>query len=153
MTIIELDLPKTQRVCFALLTLIVTTLWSRRRMVHRPRASMHLLREQGQDGWSPQLCEKILAISLQELACVLGVSEDVLRRRPDDVIVQKRLGAFAEVLDRLLEIRPDLPSAVFHMKNTPIRALNRRTLLEAIREGEHEKALRYLQTIGGGQNG
>lgn len=115
--------------------------------------SKQLLREPGRYAWSPLLCSTMLGISLQELAFILGLSEYALHRRPDAPIVQRRLGAFAEVLDWLLVITPDVESAAFHLKNTPIRALKQRTLLETIGDGEYEKALRYLQTIVGGQNG
>lgn len=122
-------------------------------MTQQPKASKQLLREPGQGDWSPSPYERVFGISSQELATALGVSESALRLRPDDTFVQMKLGILADVLDRLLELRPDVTTAAFHMKNTPIKDLNHRTLFEAISEGEHEKALRYLQTICGGQSG
>ncbi|ALN90171.1 hypothetical protein LG3211_1195 [Lysobacter gummosus] len=39
------------------------------------------------------------------------------------------------------------------MKNTPIRVLSHRTLFEAVKDNDSQEALRYLQTISGGQSG
>ena len=60
---------------------------------------------------------------------------------------------YRQVLEALQELRPDDRNVVFKMKSTPIRALGGRTLEEAVLSGDAEKALRYLQTVSGGQNG
>lgn len=122
-------------------------------MTQQPKASKHLLRELALDDWSPPLYGCVLGISSQELASALGVSEEILHLRPGDTFVQRKLGIFADVLERLLDLRPNVASAAFHMKNTPIRELDHRRVSEAISEGGHVKALRYLQRICAGQNG
>lgn len=61
--------------------------------------------------------------------------------------------AYRQVLEALRELRPDDPDFALKMKDTPIRELGDRTLEEAVRAGDAEKALRYLQIISGGQNG
>src|SRR5690606_20073859 len=44
-------------------------------------------------------------------------------------------------------------SVALTMRVTPIRELGNQTLEQAVLAGEAEKALRYLQSISGGQNG
>lgn len=65
----------------------------------------------------------------------------------------QRLGELAEVFGRMLELRTDPATAAFHMKNTPIPILNHRTLFETVAKHDSERALRYLQSISGGQSG
>lgn len=61
--------------------------------------------------------------------------------------------AYRQVLEALRELRPDGPDVALKMKDTPMRELGSRILEEAVRTGDAEKALRYLQIISGGQNG
>ena len=96
---------------------------------------------------------KTLGITELELALALGVHLNVLLLHPGDSRVQRGLNTFADVFARLLDIRPDPIAAAFHMKNVPIRVLGHRTLFEAMKDNDFERALRYLQTISGGQNG
>lgn len=107
----------------------------------------HLFQEPGQDALSPSLVAKALDITERELASIIGVSLNVLRFRPESQDVQTRICNFAGVFDLLLELKPDPVDAAFHMKNTPIRLLNHRTLLEAVKDNESEKAKRYLLSI------
>lgn len=122
-------------------------------MTHLIQTSKHLFCAPGQEVWSPALFVEVLGISDAEIASALGVHESFMRLHPSDAIVQKKLGSFAEVFDQLLTLRPDATTAVFHMKNTPIRVLNHRTLFEVVRDNEPEKALRYLQSVSAGQSG
>ena len=122
-------------------------------MTQQIQASEQLFRVPGQEIWSPKLFAKVLGISEPEMASSLGVRESFMRLHPGDAIVQKKLGNFVDVFDQLLKLRPDVATAAFHMKNTPIRVLNHRTLFEVLRDSESEKALRYLQSISGGQSG
>lgn len=112
-----------------------------------------LFREPGQEDLSPARIARSLDITEMELASALGVHLDVLRLHPEDVRVQRHLRAFAGVFARLLELRPDPIAAAFNMKNAPIRVLNNRTLFEAVKDNDSQEALRYLQTISGGQSG
>ena len=57
------------------------------------------------------------------------------------------------VFQRLLELSPSASSAAFHLAHTPIRVLAGRTMAAAIRDGDVDHVLRYLQTISGGANG
>lgn len=122
-------------------------------MTRQARTSEQMFRNPDQEIWSPMLFAKVLGVSESEMASALGVHESVMRLRPGDPSIQKKLGSFAEVFDKLLELRPDAATAAFHMKNTPIRVLNHRTLFEVIRDNASEQALRYLQTISNGQAG
>ncbi|KQZ59122.1 hypothetical protein ASD53_05960 [Lysobacter sp. Root559] len=87
------------------------------------------------------------------MAYAFNVSESVMRLHPEDTAIQKKLSSFADVFDRLLDLNPDTAMAVFHTKNTPIRVLGQRTILDLLRDNESEKILRYLQTVSGGQSG
>ena len=122
-------------------------------MASEIQESGDLFREPGQEGLSPLRFATLLDITETELASALGVHPDVLRLHPMDERVQCSLSAFAGVFARLLELKPDPVAAAFHMKNTPIRVLSHRTLFEAVKDNDSQKALRYLQTISGGQSG
>lgn len=113
----------------------------------------HLFREPGQEILSPALLAASLEVSAGQLAAALGVHPNVVQHHPQDPTVQRRLGELAEVFGRLLELRSDPVSAAFHMKNTPIPILNHRTLFEAVAKHDSERAVRYLQSISGGQSG
>lgn len=102
---------------------------------------------------SPRRLAELLDITGRELASALQVHPCVMRLHPDNALLQDRLGAYAAVFARLLELRSDPVAAAFHMKNTPVWVLRHRTLFETVRDGDASKALRYLQTISGGQNG
>lgn len=112
-----------------------------------------LFSELGRQILSPGRLAKLLDIPERELASALRVHPSILRLRPDNALLQDRLGAYIAIFARLLELRPDPVAAAFHMKNTPIWVLRHRTLFETVRDGDTSKALRYLQTISGGQNG
>lgn len=118
-----------------------------------PLQSSDLFREPGQSGLSPARFAKALGITELQLAAALEVHLSVLRLHPENAQVQCRLRSFSDVFARLLEIIPDTSAAAFHMKNTPIRVLNYRTLFEAVKDNDSQKALRYLQTISDGQCG
>lgn len=107
-------------------------------------------------GQHPLLSKRLatlLDITERELASHLHVHPSILRWRPTNTLLQQRLQTLEEVLSRLVELKPDPVSAAFHLKNTPIPLLGHRTLLETVSDGDAHKALRYLQTISGGQNG
>jgi len=122
-------------------------------MTLRDDSYKHRFREPGQEILSPALLAASLEVSGGQLAAVLGVHHDVMRHHPDDPTVQRRLGELAEVFGRLLELRADPATAAFHMKNTPVAILNHRTLFEAVATHDSERAVRYLQSISGGQSG
>lgn len=113
----------------------------------------YLFREPGQTLLSPTLIAEGLDISTGQLASALGVHRNLMRHHPENPTVQRRLGELAEVFGRLLELRTDPVTAAFHMKNTPIRILNHRTLFETVAKHDAAKAMRYLQSICGGQSG
>lgn len=120
----------------------------------KPRpTSQQLFRAPGEAIWSPALIATVLGLSASEIAYAFNVSESVMRLHPEDTAIQKKLSSFADVFDRLLDLNPDTAMAVFHTKNTPIRVLGQRTILDLLRNNESEKVLRYLQTVSGGQSG
>ncbi|WP_157510299.1 hypothetical protein [Lysobacter sp. Root559] len=120
----------------------------------KPRpTSQQLFHAPGEAIWSPALIATALGLSASEMAYAFNVSESVMRLHPEDTAIQKKLSSFADVFDRLLDLNPDTAMAVFHTKNTPIRVLGQRTILDLLRDNESEKILRYLQTVSGGQSG
>lgn len=50
-------------------------------------------------------------------------------------------------------IPDDGPRLAFHARNTPIRALGGRTIMETVTAGQADKAARYLQTLFAGADG
>lgn len=120
----------------------------------KPRpTSQQLFRAPGEAIWSPALIATALGLSSSEMAFAFNISERVMRLHPEDAAIQQKLSAFADVFDRLLDLNPDTATAVFHIKNTSIRVLGERTILDLLRDNEAEKVLRYLQTVSGGQSG
>ena len=58
------------------------------------------------------------------------------------------------MLDLLEWIIPDDgPRLAFHARNTPIKVLEGRTIVEAMIAGQADMAARYLQTLSSGANG
>lgn len=115
--------------------------------------STELFREPGTTRLSPNRVAKTLALDLSALADAIGVHRNTLRLHPDSAKTQEGLRELNRVFLALLEVKADELQTSFHMMNTPIRVLGQRTLFEAVRDGDVDKALRYIQTISGGQNG
>lgn len=112
-----------------------------------------LFREPGETYLSPAKFATTLEVDLAVLADALGVHRNTMRLHPESSRTQERMRDYNHVFLCLLSLKPDVRDAAFHMKNTPIRVLGGRTLFEAVKDGETDKALRYLQSISGGQNG
>ena len=112
-----------------------------------------LFREPGQTFLSPVRFATTLELDLSVLADALGVHRNTMRLHPESPRTQQRLLDYNRVFQALLGMKPEVHDAAFHMKNTPIRVLGQRTLFEAVRDGDTAKALRYLQSVSGGQNG
>lgn len=66
--------------------------------------------------------------------------------------VQYRLDRDRVFAELLLTV-PDRREAEARLQTVKIRVLGDRTLLDAVEAGDAEKALRYLKSISGGQNG
>lgn len=112
-----------------------------------------VFREPGTTHLSPRLFAQVMELDLADVAEALGVHRNTMRSHPTSTRTQERMRDFNRVFLALTLQKADIADAVFHMKNTPIRVLGGRTLFEAVRDGDTEKALRYLQTISSGQNG
>lgn len=61
--------------------------------------------------------------------------------------------ASSMVMRILIGLNSDQEIVAKHMQETPIRVLGGRTIAKALSDGDVDKVLRYLQSIGGGQNG
>ena len=59
----------------------------------------------------------------------------------------------ARVLTAMTQIQPDVVTAVYHIKNTPIPAFDYHTLFEVIVEGRTEDALKYIRSVSSGAAG
>ncbi|WP_448482213.1 DNA-binding protein [Pseudoxanthomonas mexicana] len=108
------------------------------------------------DQLSPQVIAGKLHFTLDELAATIRVSihRNTLRLHPEVASVQTGLGEWKRVLDLLEWIIPnDGPRLAFHARNTPMRVLEGRTIVEAVTAGQADKAARYLQTLSAGANG
>ncbi len=106
------------------------------------------------DPLSPQVIAGKLHITLDELAAMIRVHRNTLRLHPEVASVQIGLGEWKRVLDLLEWIIPDDGLRLaFHARNTPIRVLEGRTIMEAVTAGHADKAARYLQTLSAGANG
>ena len=112
-----------------------------------------LFREPGETYLSPTRFAEALGLDLSALADALHVHRNTMRLHPESPRTQEALREYNRVFLALLELKRDVADAAFHMKNTPVRVLGQRTLFEAVRDGHAEKAMRYLQSLSGGQNG
>ncbi len=112
-----------------------------------------IFREPGQSYLSPSKFAQVMGLDMGVLADALGVHRNTMRLHPESRRTQERLSDFNRVFLALLELQSDPVRAAFQMKNTPIRVLNQRTLFQAVKDGDVEPALRYLQTVCAGQNG
>lgn len=112
-----------------------------------------IFRESGATYLSPARVGKVMELDLGVLADALGVDRNTIRLHPQNQRIQDRLLQFNKVFLALLHVQQDPVKAAFHLKSTPIRVLGQRTLLEAVKDGDEDKALRYLHTISDGQNG
>ncbi|MCF7221503.1 DNA-binding protein [Marilutibacter chinensis] len=112
-----------------------------------------LFREPGQTYLSPARFATTLELDLSVLANALGVHRNTMRLHPESPRTQERMRDYNRVFLALLGLKPNVRDAAFHMKNTPVRVLGQRTLFDAVKDGDTDKALRYLQSISGGQNG
>lgn len=112
-----------------------------------------IFRETGKTYLSPTKFASVMDLDLGAVAEALGVHRNTMRLHPESQRTQDRLSDFNKVFLALRDLQSDAATAAFHMKNTPIRVLGQRTLFETVRDGDAEKALRYLRSISGGQNG
>jgi hypothetical protein len=112
-----------------------------------------LFREPGQTYLSPAKFATALELDLSVLANALGVHRNTMRLHPESPRMQERMRDYNRVFLALFSLKADVRDAAFHMKNTPVRVLGHRTLFEAVKDGDTEPALRYLQSISSGQNG
>jgi hypothetical protein len=112
-----------------------------------------LFGEPGRTYLSPARFATTLELDLSVLANALGVHRNTMRLHPENPRTQERMRDYNRVFLALMNLKPDVRDAAFHMKNTPIRVLGQRTLFKAVKDGNTEKAMCYLQSISGGQNG
>jgi hypothetical protein len=122
-------------------------------VLQHPIDPTEILREPGTSQLSPQRAAALLDLDLAAIAEALGVHRNTMRLHPDGRRTQEQMRDLNRIFQALLQQKADPTDAAFHLKNTPIRVLGNRTLFEAFKAGDTEKALRYLQTTSSGQNG
>lgn len=111
------------------------------------------LREPGTADLSPSAVAEVLGLQQQELAKLAGVHRNTLRLHPDSPQVQAMLRNLARVLTAMTQVQPDVVTAVYHIKNTPIPAFQYRTLFEMIVARRIEDALTYIRSVSSGAAG
>lgn len=107
-------------------------------------------RQPGQAHLSPLRFRAFFGLGIDEIERTLGAPLWLLRREPDDPVVQLRLLAFMRVHSALIDLGKDPISAALHLRNTPIRAFRHQTLFEVVRDGRVAEALGYLDSISSG---
>nr|WP_180166591.1 DNA-binding protein [Stenotrophomonas sp. SbOxS2]NYT99443.1 DNA-binding protein [Stenotrophomonas sp. SbOxS2] len=111
------------------------------------------LREPGTTDLSPTAIGEVLGLGQQELAQLAGVHRNTMRLHPDSPRVQALLRNLARVLTAMTQIQPDIVTAVYHIKNTPIPAFKYRTMFEVIVAGRTEDVLTYVRSASSGAAG
>ena len=99
---------------------------------------------------SPLRFRQFFGLGIGELERTLRAPLWLLRREPEDPVVQLRLLAFLRVHSSLVELGKDPVTAGFHLRNTPIPAFQYQTLFEVVRDGRVADALGYLDSIKSG---
>lgn len=94
-----------------------------------------------------------LGLKTEELARLIRVHHNTLKLHPETSSVRSGMATLTHVMRLLGKVQSDPGLAAFHFKNTPVRVLGGRTMLEAMLAGDNEKVARYLQMASGGQNG
>lgn len=107
-------------------------------------------RQPGQTHLSPLRFRDSFIVGISELERVLRAPFWLLRREPGNPLVQARLLAFLRVYAALLDLGTNPTNALFHMRNTPIRAFRHRTLFEVVQNGHADDAIAYLRSISSG---
>lgn len=111
------------------------------------------LREPGTVDLSPTAVAEVLGLQQQELARIAGVHRNTLRLHPDSPQVQASLRNLARVLTAMTQVQPDIVTAVYHLRNTPVPAFDYSTLFEVIVAGRVEDALKYIRSVSSGAAG
>lgn len=112
--------------------------------------AFEVFRQPGQAHLSPLRFRQFFGLGVGELERTLRAPLWLLRREPDDPMVQLRLLAFLRVHSALIDLGKDPISAGFHLRNAPIRAFQYQTLFEVVRDGRAADALGYLESINSG---
>ncbi|CCG38360.1 DNA-binding protein [Xanthomonas citri pv. mangiferaeindicae] len=121
--------------------------------VLNPLALTERLRVPDRTILSPSAMASLLDLSQQELADLAGVHRNSLRVHPESPRVQDLLRNLSRLLVAMAQVQPDERQVVFHLKNTPIPALEFATLLEVVKQGRTDDALTYLRTVAAGSAG
>lgn len=111
------------------------------------------LREPGKTDLSPAAVSEVLGLQQQELAQLAGVHRNTLRLHPETPRVQATLRDLARVLTALTQVQPDVATAVYHLKNTPIPAFEFHTMYELIVAGRTDDVLAYVRSVSSGPAG
>lgn len=112
--------------------------------------TLEAFRQPGQVHLSPLRFREFFGLGIGELERTLRAPLWLLRREPDDPMVQLRLLAFLRVYNALIDLGKDPITAGFHLRNTPIPAFRYMTLFEVVRDGRVADALGYLESISSG---
>lgn len=112
--------------------------------------ALEAFRQPGRAHLSPLRFREFFGIGIGELERTLRAPLWLLRREPDDPVVQLRLLAFLRVHSALIDLGKDPITAGFHLRNTPIPAFRYQTLFEVVRDGRVADALGYLDSISSG---
>lgn len=112
--------------------------------------AFEVFRQPGQAHLSPLRFRQFFGLGVGELERTLRAPLWLLRREPNDPVVQLRLLAFLRVYSALIDLGKGPVSAGFHLRNTPIRAFGYQTLFEVVRDGRVADALGYVDSISSG---
>lgn len=112
--------------------------------------ALEVFRQPGQAHLSPLRFRQFFILGVGELERTLRAPLWLLRREPDDPVVQLRLLAFLRAHSALIDLGKDPITAGFHLRNTPIPAFRYQTIFEVVRDGRVVDALGYLDSIKSG---
>lgn len=116
---------------------------------------MDTLRAPGSSAISIEKLAQMLGMQVQAFAEAAGVRRDPLRLNPetDADTVQAFAQNVVRVIQAAIDLGNDRQTAIYHVKNSPIRSFDNKTALELVEAGRADDVVGYLQSLSAGYVG
>jgi len=116
-------------------------------------ALVDAVREPGSSTISIDKLVNMLDMPVQTFAEAAGVHRNTLRLNPDTEKAQAFARNVVRVLQAAVDLGNDPKTALYNVKNSPIRSFEYKTALEMIEAGRTEDVVAYLRSLSAGYVG
>ena len=113
-------------------------------------AVLEQMQEKGSPNLSPTRGAERFAMQSQELAAHAGVHRNTLLKHPGAAKLQKYMRNLMRITSAASAVQPNIDSALFFVKNTPIPAFRHKTAFQLLDEGRTEDVVEYFASIESG---